>query len=175
MHKEILGKSIGRGLIAAAIVLFAVACEENPGTVARGGAAHILKGNIHIANDCDGKVDSIPAEVIISADLSNGNNVQVPGKSGKVAVKHKAGDANPTKDGDYSITVNWPATGAGDAKEWTNIQITDAHGNPVCKAISCPTTENPKCADIAQKPKTIAIDASGTTTEDLKITCSCGK
>ena len=160
-------------LFTAAGLLMIVACQKNPGADRRGGAAHILKGNIHIANDCDAKTDSIAAEVIISADLSNGNNVQVPTNSGKVTVKHKAGDANPTKDGDYTMTANWPAAGAGDAKEWTNIQITDADGNPVCKAITCPA-EHPKCADIAQKPRTIPIDPSGTTTEDLKVTCSCG-
>jgi hypothetical protein len=162
MKNPTVRKFASASLFATAGLFMIGACEKNPGDNRQGGAAHILKGNIHIANDCDAKTDSIPDEVIISADLSNGNNVQVPTNSGKITVKHKATDGNPTKDGDYSMTANWPATGAG-----------DADGKPVCKSITCPT-EHPKCTDIAQKAKTIPIDPSGTTTEDLKVTCSCG-
>ena len=175
MKNAIVRRFVCATLFASAGLFTIVACQNNPGPAGRGGVAHVLKGKIHVRNDCDKKANSIPSPLIVSADLSDGANAQVGGKDANVPVKHKAADPNPMKDGDYSITVNWIAGGGvGAAKEWTNIKITDANGAPVCKGISC-SGENERCSDIAQKPKTIPIDPSGTTTEDLKITCSCGR
>jgi hypothetical protein len=154
------------------IALFAssalCACPKKPppgGGVPAG--PFTLTGTVTVNNDCDGKLESVPNNITVKAEIFNAaGNISVPGTA-NIAL---AGPGpNPTKTGTYTITANWPGGAAGPAVNWGAFSETLVGGGDICKPIAC---EQNTCQNLATRVRTTPV-TGGNTTNDVRINCTC--
>ncbi len=132
-----------------------------------------LTGDIEIINSCDGLVDSIPTQVIVSTALNDNQQQKAFGSVTVNLTPDSAALVAGSKVGRYSITdirLTMPA-GFGAPTSWDAPTLTLPGGGTVCGAIPCPAPGR-RCAT----GPLVAIPfmfQSPTTTADIRILCRC--
>lgn len=146
---------------------------------------HELTGNIRVTNDCDGKLASIPKQVVVWAELTNTRgNVGVYGHSTVTLTPDPKNPNNPIKIGVYSLQVQWPPS-AGTPLHWkppfvlvpgspTFPSVTPIDVTPwtICPPIPCPSGTGP-CRDMVPPKNISPVKPPFPTAHDIEIVCSC--
>jgi hypothetical protein len=132
-----------------------------------------IKGKVKITNDCDGQMNSIPAQVTVETELQDAaGGISIMGRDTINVVPDPAVAPNPVKIGTYDITVVWPGglhSPPRNAVHWTSPIVRERpRGLPVCNAIACPA-QGP-CRDRVTQ---VNIPVAPIAMHDIEVVCAC--
>lgn len=131
---------------------------------------YTISGSVKVTNDCDGQINSIPAQVTVETELQDATgNIGIPGRVTINLAPDPAAGPNPIKIGTYTISVLWlPGAGTPPAR-WLAPKVVDGpFGTQICGRIGCPA-QGP-CRDVVTAAN---VPFANPTTHNIEVVCAC--